>query len=77
MTEESDWSYASKQKTTGVKEVKRKALSERRVTAVLKSNECDLAVARSKNLIQSRPISEEVCFAEEHFKFKKATAAAF
>ena len=36
MTEESDWSYASKQKTTGVKEVKRKALSQRRATAVLK-----------------------------------------
>ena len=27
MTEESDWSYASKQKTTGVKEVKRKPLT--------------------------------------------------
>lgn len=39
MTEESDWSYASKQKTTGVKEVKRKTLSKLCTAAVPNSNE--------------------------------------
>lgn len=45
MTEESDWSYASKQKTTGVKEVKRKTLSKLCTAAVPNSNEFTSAVA--------------------------------
>lgn len=49
MTEESDWSYASKQKTTGVKEVKRKTLSKLRTSPVPNSNEFGFAVAWQKN----------------------------